>query len=202
MDKPQRRRAFSFIVLSLTLDAMGIGLILPVLPDLLAEVNASTIGAAAVWGGILTTSFAVMQFLFGPALGSLSDRFGRRPVLLISLFIMALDYMVMALAQTIWLLLAARIVGGITAATQSTAFAFIADISPPEEKSANFGLVGAAFGEHIADGSVDATGSAAIRPDNGNTFVTRRSRIPALGRAVQGPRHCAGHLAFCRQQRL
>ncbi|MCF6445597.1 TCR/Tet family MFS transporter [Nereida sp. MMG025] len=140
------RLPFVFILITLTLDAMGIGLILPVMPDLIREIDGGTLGTAAVWGGVLATSFAVMQFLFGPILGGLSDRFGRRPVLLVSLLIMAIDYVVMALAGSIWLLLAARIVGGITAATQSTAAAFIADISPPEKKSANFGLIGAAFG--------------------------------------------------------
>ncbi|MBU2994524.1 TCR/Tet family MFS transporter [Octadecabacter sp. 1_MG-2023] len=142
----QRKRAFLFILMTLTLDAMGIGLILPVMPDLIAEVNGGTIGTAAIWGGILATTFAVMQFIFGPVLGSLSDRFGRRPILLISLFVMTLDYLIMAVAGTIWLLFVTRVIGGITAATQSAAHAFIADISEPEEKSANFGLLGAAFG--------------------------------------------------------
>ena len=140
------RLPFVFILITLTLDAMGIGLILPVMPDLIREVSGGTLGTAAIWGGILATTFAVMQFVFGPVLGSLSDRFGRRPVLLISLFVMAVDYLVMALAGTIWLLFLTRVVGGITAATQSTAAAFIADISAPEKKSANFGLIGAAFG--------------------------------------------------------
>jgi len=146
MDAPQRKRAFTFILITLTLDAMGIGLILPVMPDLIREVEGGTIGTAAIWGGILATTFAVMQFIFGPVLGSLSDRFGRRPVLLISLLVMSVDYLVMAVAGTMWLLFATRVIGGITAATMATANAFIADISKPEEKSANFGLVGAAFG--------------------------------------------------------
>ena len=145
-DRPSPRGPLAFILLTLMLDAMGIGLILPVMPDLLREVNGGGLGQAAVWGGILSTAFAVMQFLFGPIIGSLSDRYGRRPVLLVSLAVMAADYLVMALAQSIWLLLGARIVGGITAATQPTANAFIADISRPEEKAARFGLVGAAFG--------------------------------------------------------
>lgn len=140
------RLAFVFILITLAIDAMGIGLILPVLPDLITQLHGGTLGQAAIWGGILSTSYAVMQFLCGPTIGSLSDRFGRRPVLLISLTVMALDYVVMALAGSIWLLLAGRIVGGVAAATQSTATAFIADISRPEDKSKNFGLVGAAFG--------------------------------------------------------
>ena len=140
------RRPMAFILVTLALDAMGIGLILPVMPDLIAEVGGTGLAGAAVWGGILAAAFAVMQFIFGPIVGSFSDRYGRRPVLLVSLVVMSLDYLVMAVAGSIWLLLAARIIGGITAATQSTATAYIADISPPEKKAANFGLVGAAFG--------------------------------------------------------
>jgi len=128
------------------LDAMGIGLMVPVMPDLIREISGGTLAEAAIWGGILTTTFAVMQFLFGPIIGGLSDRYGRRPVLLVSLLVMAADYVVMALAGSIWLLLAGRVVGGITAATQSTASAYMADISKPENRAANFGLIGAGFG--------------------------------------------------------
>lgn len=138
--------AVVFVLINVLLDAMGIGLIIPVMPDLLTEVQGGSLANAAIWGGILTTVFAIMQFLFGPLLGSLSDRFGRRPILLISLGVAAVDYLVMALAGSIWVLLLARSIGGITAATQSTASAYIADISKPEEKAANFGLIGAAFG--------------------------------------------------------
>lgn len=140
------RPAVLFILVTVMIDAMGIGLIIPVMPDLIQEVRAGDLAEAALWGGLLSTVFAVMQFLFGPVLGGLSDRFGRRPVLLVSLVIMALDYLVMAVAGSIWLLLAGRVVGGITAATQSTANAYMADISGPEDRAANFGLVGAAFG--------------------------------------------------------
>ena len=135
-----------FIMITVMIDAMGIGLIMPVMPDLLTEVGGGTLGKAAIWGGILSTSFAAMQFLFGPVLGGLFDRYGRRSVLLLSLVIMAADYLVMAVAGTMWLLLIGRLVGGITAATHSTANAYIADISKPEDKAANFGLIGAAFG--------------------------------------------------------
>lgn len=135
-----------FIMITVVLDAMGIGLIMPVMPDLLREVSGGTLAQAAIWGGILSTAFAVMQFIFGPVIGNLSDRHGRRPVLLIALFVMMLDYLVMALAGSLWLLLVGRIVGGITAATHSTAGAYMADISAPEDKAANFGLIGAGFG--------------------------------------------------------
>ncbi|MDB0052391.1 TCR/Tet family MFS transporter [Ascidiaceihabitans sp.] len=135
-----------FIMFTVMIDAMGIGLIMPVMPDLMVEVGGGTLGVAALWGGLLSTSFAAMQFLFGPVVGGLSDRFGRRPILLVSLVAMAADYLLMAAAGTIWLLLIGRIIGGITAATHSTANAYISDISKPEDKSANFGLIGAAFG--------------------------------------------------------
>lgn len=142
---PSRLPLF-FILITLALDAMGIGLILPVMPDLLAQIHGGSVGDAAVWGGLLATAFSVMQFIFGPVVGALSDRFGRRPVLLTSLFVMCLDYLMMAVAGSIWLLFVTRIIGGITAATYSTATAFIADVTPTDKKSAAFGLVGAAFG--------------------------------------------------------
>jgi len=135
-----------FILLTVMINSMGIGVILPVMPDLIEEVGGLTLAQAAVWGGVLTSAYAVMQFLFSPVVGSLSDRFGRRPIMLISLAVMMLDYLVMAVAGTLWLLLAGRLIGGVAAATHSTANAFMADISKPEEKSARFGLVGAAFG--------------------------------------------------------
>ncbi|MEX0316511.1 MAG: TCR/Tet family MFS transporter [Ruegeria sp.] len=140
------RLPFLFVLTTVMIDAMGIGLIMPIMPDLIVEVQGGSLADAAIWGGILSTAFAAMQFLFGPVLGNLSDAYGRRPVLLVSLFVMALDYIVMAIAGSIWLLLAGRIVGGITAATHSTASAYMADVSKPHEKAANFGLLGAAFG--------------------------------------------------------
>ncbi len=140
------RLTLGFILMTVVIDSMGIGLILPVMPALLQEIGGIPLSQAALWGGALTTVFAVMQFFFSPIIGALSDRFGRRPILLTSLFVMALDYLVMAVAQVFWLLFVARMVAGITAATQSAATAAIADISKPEEKAARFGLVGAAFG--------------------------------------------------------
>jgi DHA1 family tetracycline resistance protein-like MFS transporter len=127
------RLALSFILLTVALDAIGIGLICPVMPDLMRQVTHPDLSGAALWGGVLTAAFAVMQFLFGPIVGNLSDRFGRRPVPFVSLVVMVLDYVVMALAQSVWSLLAARIIIGITAATHSTANAYVADISPPAE---------------------------------------------------------------------
>ncbi|MEH6738131.1 MAG: TCR/Tet family MFS transporter [Sulfitobacter sp.] len=143
-----------FILLTVMIDAIGIGLIIPVMPDLIQELGGGTLSQAAIWGGILSTTFAVMQFLFGPVIGGISDRFGRRPVLLIALRVMALDYVLMAVAGAMWLLLVGRVIGGITAATQSTASAYIADISAPHERAARFGLVGAAFGAGFVLGPI------------------------------------------------
>lgn len=135
-----------FLIATVMLDAMGIGLIMPIMPDLIREVGGGDLSEAAIWGGVLSTIFAVMQFFFSPILGNLSDAYGRRPVLLVSLAVLTLDYLVMAVAGSIWLLLLGRVVGGIAAATHATASACIADLSRPEEKAANFGLIGAGFG--------------------------------------------------------
>ena len=132
-----KRLAFTFVIITLTIDAIGIGLIIPVMPDLLQQIEGGDLGNAAIWGGILATVFAVMQFIFGPTIGSLSDRFGRRPVLLVSLVIIAVDFIVMGLAHSIWLLV---IIGGIAAATQATA--------------ANFSILGATFGIGFVLGSL------------------------------------------------
>lgn len=136
----------AFIVITLTLDAIGFGLIMPVMPALLQEVSGGDLAQAALWAGVMLGGFAVMQFLCGPLVGNLSDRFGRRPVLLISLAVLTLDYILLALAGTVWLVLAARLVTGAASSTMGTANAYLADISTPEQKARRFGLVGAAFG--------------------------------------------------------
>ncbi len=140
------RLPFVFIIITLMLNSIGIGLIIPVMPSLILELAGGTISDAALWGGLLATTYAVMQFVFGPLMGNLSDRFGRRPVLLLSLFAMGLDYILLSVAGTIWLLFIGRLIAGITGATFSTASAYVADITPPEKRAANFGIVGAAFG--------------------------------------------------------
>jgi len=140
------RLALTFILITVVLDANGIGLIFPVMPDLIRVVTGGSLSQAALWGGVLAASFAVMQFLFGPAVGSVSDSFGRRPVLLISLAVIAANYLVLATTATIWLLVAARIVAGITAATCSTGTAFIAAFTPAADRGRRFGLIGAGFG--------------------------------------------------------
>jgi len=119
---------------------------MPVMPDLIRDVTGQDLAAAAQWGGYLSLAYALMQFVMMPILGALSDRYGRRPIILISLAAFSLDYLIMAIAPVISILLGARILAGAFAATFSTANAYIADISPPEKRAANFGLMGAAFG--------------------------------------------------------
>ena len=128
------------------IDSIGIGIIIPVMPDLIREVSGQPLSSAAIWGGVLTASYSFMQFLCSPTVGSLSDRYGRRPVLLISLLFLCIDYLIMGIAHTMFLLLLGRILGGITASTPATVGAYVADISKQEEKAKNFGLIGAAFG--------------------------------------------------------
>ena len=135
------------IIFTVILDSVGIGIMIPVLPSLMTDVlPGKTVAEAAVWGGILASIFAVMQFICGPILGSLSDTFGRRPVILVSLIFMAFDYIIMGLATSVWMLLFGRVLGGITASTHSTAAAYVADISSSGQKAARFGYIGAGFG--------------------------------------------------------
>lgn len=148
------RGARIFVLLTVLIDATGMGLIFPVMPDLLEQLSGQNLAGAAVWGGILGTAYAGMQFLFGPIVGNLSDAYGRRPVMLTALLVMALDYILLAIAHTVTLILIGRIIGGIMAATHATAAAYMADISTPEEKGRNFGLIGAAFGLGFVMGPV------------------------------------------------
>ena len=135
------------IFITVVLDSMGIGIIIPVMPALFAEVTGNTkISDIAVWGGLLASTFALMQFIFGPILGALSDKYGRKPILLLALLVMAFYYLLMGFAQTLWLLFIGRLIGGITAATHATANAYMADISLPDQKAARFGMLGAGFG--------------------------------------------------------
>lgn len=142
----QNRLALLFILTTVMIDSIGIGIIFPVMPELMREVTGADLASASLWGGALATSFAVMQFLCGPVVGNLSDRYGRRPVMLIALVVMAVDYLIMAVAGSVWLLLVGRIVAGAAAATYSTANAYVADISTPDQRAKNFGYIGAAFG--------------------------------------------------------
>lgn len=153
-----------FILFTVTIDAMGIGLILPVMPDLLQEVSGADLANAALWGGLLSTTYAVMQFLCSPTLGNLSDRFGRRPILLVSMAVLAADYVLMSLAGTIWLLIIGRIIAGIAAGTHATALAYMADISAPDKRAQNFGLISAGFGMGFVFGPILAAFLGDIDP--------------------------------------
>lgn len=145
-DQNASRGALWFILATILLDAVGIGIVFPIMPDLMERVGAMNTADGAFWGGILMASYAAMQFLFAPIIGGVSDSLGRRPVLLLALAALTVDYVVMALATTFWWLLVGRILAGIAGATYITATAYLADISRPQDRAANFGLIGATFG--------------------------------------------------------
>jgi MFS transporter, DHA1 family, tetracycline resistance protein len=142
----KRTAALSFIFVTLLIDVIGFGIIIPVLPKLISELKHVNINEAATYGSTLLSAFALMQFFFSPVLGNLSDRYGRRPVLLLSLFGFGLDYLFLAFAPTFGLLFVGRIIAGIMGASFTTASAYIADISTPEKRAQNFGMIGVAFG--------------------------------------------------------
>jgi MFS transporter, DHA1 family, tetracycline resistance protein len=142
----KKKAALGFIFVTLLIDVTGFGVIIPVIPTLLSGMLGTTIEEASPWGGWLIASFAAMQFLFSPLIGNLSDQYGRRPILLASLFGFGLDYLLTAFAPTIGWLFLGRIIAGIMGASFTTAAAYIADISEPEKRAQNFGIIGAAFG--------------------------------------------------------
>ena len=141
-----KKAALGFIFITLLLDVIGFGIIIPVMPKLIEELIHGDLSAASRWGGWLTFAFAIMQFICAPVLGNLSDKYGRRPVLLFSLFGFGIDYIFLAIAPTIGWLFVGRIIAGITGASFTTASADIADISAPADRAKNFGMIGAAFG--------------------------------------------------------
>lgn len=142
----KRGPALIFIFVTLLIDVIGLGIIIPVVPKLIEQLIDGNLSEAASYGGWLTSAYAIMQFIFSPILGGLSDQFGRRPVLLFSLFGFGLDYVLTGFAPSIEWLFVGRILAGVTGASFTTANAYIADISTPEKRAQNFGLVGAAFG--------------------------------------------------------
>ena len=142
----KKQAALGFIFVTMLIDVIGWGIIIPVIPGLIEELISGDISEAAKVGGWLTFAYAITQFLFAPIIGNLSDKFGRRPVILISLFGFTLDYLLLAFAPTITWLFIGRIIAGITGASITTASAYIADISTPENRAKNFGMIGAAFG--------------------------------------------------------
>jgi MFS transporter, DHA1 family, tetracycline resistance protein len=144
--EPRRKAALGFIFVTVLIDMLSFGMIIPVLPMLVQSfVGASAARGAQIYG-LFGTAWALMQFIFAPVQGSLSDRFGRRTVILISCTGLGLDFILMALAPNLWWLLLGRVISGIAAASFSTAGAYIADVTPPEKRAGSFGLIGAAFG--------------------------------------------------------
>ncbi len=142
----KRHAALGFIFVTLLLDVTGIGIVIPVVPKLIAELIHGTMSDASRYGGWLMFSYSLMQFVFSPVLGNLSDRYGRRPVLLGSVFGLGVDYLVLASAPSIGWLFVGRLFAGIFGASFTTGGAYIADISPPEKRAQNFGIIGVAFG--------------------------------------------------------
>lgn len=143
---PPPRGALGVMFLTVLIDSAGVGLIMPVLPALIEQLDHGGIASAARWGGWLIFVYSLMQFVCGPLLGGLSDRYGRRPVLLAAMLGFAVDYLFLALAPSLWLLFVGRAIAGITGACGTTAMAYVADVSAPEEKSRNFGFIYAGFG--------------------------------------------------------
>lgn len=146
MKQKEKSAAIGFIFITMLIDITGWGIIIPVIPKLIAELIQGDISEAAKYGGWLGFAFAFTQFLFAPLVGNLSDKYGRRPIILISLFAFALDYLLLAFSPTITWLFVGRIIAGLSGASITTASAYIADISTPENRAKNFGMIGAAFG--------------------------------------------------------
>jgi MFS transporter, DHA1 family, tetracycline resistance protein len=165
--------ALGFIFVTLLIDVIGFGIIIPVLPKLITDMIGGNLSQASVYGGWMMFAFAIMQFIFSPVLGNLSDRYGRRPVLLFSLFGFGLDYIFLAFAPSLGWLFVGRLIAGITGASMTTATAYIADISTPEKRAQNFGLVGAAFGLGFI-----------IGPVIGGTLGQFGPRVPFIAAAV------------------
>src|ERR687883_109735 len=142
----RRRASVLFVLITLFIDMLGMGLVIPILPRLVQSLLGGDIGQASVVYGLLVSIYATVQFLCAPLLGALSDRFGRRPVILMALAGLGFDYVLLSVAPNIWWLVLGRVVAGIFGATFTPAGAYIADVSPPEKRAANFGLIGVAFG--------------------------------------------------------
>ena len=141
-----KKHGIIFVAITVLLDTIGFGLIIPVMPRLLVDLTGDTLSRAAIDGGWLSFVYAAMQFVFAPVLGNLSDRFGRRPVLLAAIGCLGIDYIIMGLAPTLAWLFVGRAISGIAGASFTPAYAYVADISPPERRAQNFGVVGSMFG--------------------------------------------------------
>ena len=140
------KHAFAFVWVTVLLDMIGLGLIMPIVPAVLRQLTGADVAHASIYGGWLFFSYAAMQFFFAPVIGGLSDAFGRRPVLLLAVLGLGIDYAVTAVSPTVGWLFAGRIVAGMFGASYTTANAYIADVTPPDERGKAFGMLGAAFG--------------------------------------------------------
>lgn len=167
------KKALLFIFITLLVDCTGIGIIIPVVPSLIQQLTGANVSDAATYGGWLTFAYAIMQFVFSPVLGGLSDRYGRRPVLLISLLGLGIDYLFLFFAPDLWWLFVGRIIAGVCGASFTTASAYIADISTNENRAQNFGMIGAAFGLGFIVG-----------PLLGSLFSSFGVRVPFLAAAA------------------
>ena len=146
MAKNKKEAALGFIFITLLIDIIGFGIIIPILPQLIQSLTHGTVSEASRYGGLLIFAYSLMQFIFSPIIGNLSDQYGRRPVLLCSLFGFGIDYLFLAFAPSIGWLFVGRLIAGVTGASITTGSAYISDISTPEKKAQNFGMIGAAFG--------------------------------------------------------
>lgn len=142
----KKNAAVGFIFVTLLIDVIGLGIIIPVLPSLIMELTGVAVNESSAFGGWLLFAYAITQFFFSPIIGGLSDRYGRRPVLLASLFGFGVDYLFLAFAPTLGWLFVGRVIAGVMGASFTTGAAYIADVSTPEKRAQNFGMIGAAFG--------------------------------------------------------
>ena len=182
------RASLGFVFAIVLIDMLGFGIVLPVLPGLIMQLGGMTIDDAAVYAGWLGAGYAAMQFVFAPIIGNLSDRYGRRPVLLASIGAMAVDYVLMGLAPALWWLVIGRIVAGITGASFSAAYAYIADVTPPEKRAQSFGLMGMAFGLGFI-----------IGPAAGGLLATLGDRAPFHAAAALAAANFLFGLAFLKE---
>lgn len=173
MSQPKKQAAIGFIFITMLIDITGWGIIIPVIPKLIKELIHGDVSEAAKIGGWLTFAYAITQFVFAPLIGNLSDKYGRRPIILISLLAFTFDYLLLAFAPTIHWIFVGRILAGITGASISTATAYIADVSTPENRAKNFGMVGAAFGLGFI-----------IGPVIGGVLGNYGSRVPFYATAI------------------
>lgn len=162
----------AFIFITVLIDCIGIGIIFPVAASIITEVSHVSVNEATTYSGWMMACYAIMQFFFSPVLGGISDRYGRRPVLLLSLLGLGIDYLFLAVANTLPLLFLGRIIAGVCGASFQTSFAYIADVSPPEKRAQNFGMMGAAFGLGFI-----------IGPFIGGLFSEFGSRVPFIAAA-------------------